>query len=99
MDLFKSAVFSTSPLCSLGVKEWDYEDRRRVTVMRAGITRVRPALKVGWKCTALFQINLPEYVPQALFLQVLNDGGRLIGIGDFRPTFGRFVVTSFKKIT
>ena len=99
MDLFKSAVFSTSPLCSLGVKEWDYEDRRRVMVMRAGITRIRPALKAGWKCTATFQINLPEYVPQELFLQTLNEAGRLIGVGDFRPTFGRFVVTNFMKIT
>jgi hypothetical protein len=98
MDLFKSAVFSTSPLCSLGVKEWDYEDRRRVTVMRAGITRIRPALKSGWKCTATFQVNLPEYVPQELFLQVLNDAGRLIGVGDFRPTFGRFAITNFKTI-
>jgi hypothetical protein len=99
MDLFKSAVFSTSPLCSLGVKEWDYEDRRRVTVMRAGITRIRPALKAGWKCTATFQVNLPEYVPQELFLQVLNEAGRLIGVGDFRPTFGRYAVANFKRIT
>jgi len=99
MDLFKSAVFSTSPLCSLGVKEWDYEDRRRVTIMRAGITRIRPALKAGWKCTATFQVNLPEYVPQELFLQVLNEAGRLIGVGDFRPTFGRYAVANFKRIT
>jgi hypothetical protein len=98
MDLFKSAVFSTSPLCSLGVKEWDYEDRRRVTVMRAGITRTRPALKTGWKCTVCFQVNLPEYVSQELFLQVLNSAGRLIGIGDFRPTYGRFIVTNFKVL-
>ena len=98
MDLFKSAVFSTSPLCSLGIKSWDYEHRCRVTVQRAGITRIRPALKTGWKCTATFQVNLPEYVPQGLFLQVLNEAGRLIGVGDFRPTFGRFVVTNFRRI-
>jgi len=96
MDLFKSAVFSTSPLCSLGVRAWDYEDRRRVTVMRAGITRIRPALKTGWKCTASFMVNLPEYVNESLFLQTLNEAGRLIGVGDFRPTFGRFIVTNFR---
>jgi hypothetical protein len=96
MDLFKSAVFSTSPLCSLGVTAWDYEDRRRVTIMRAGITRIRPALKTGWKCTVTFQVNLPEYVSQELFLQTLNEAGRLIGVGDFRPTFGRFIVTNFR---
>ena len=99
MDLFKSAIFATTPLCSLGVKEWDYEDRRRVMVMRAGITRIRPALQTGWKCTVIFQINLPEYVSQDLFLKILNDAGRLIGVGDFRPTFGRFAVTNFNVLT
>ena len=95
-DLFKAAVFSITDLCSLGVSDWDYEDQRRVTVMRAGITRTRPAMKSGWKCKVIFQVNLPEYVPQELLLKVLNDAGRLIGVGDFRPTYGRFQVSKIQ---
>jgi hypothetical protein len=29
---------------------------------------------------------------------VIDDAGRLIGVGDFRPTYGRFSVVGFKII-
>jgi len=95
VDLVKAAVFSLADLCSLGVKDWDFEDRRRVQVQRAGVTRVRPAMKAGWRCEVQFQVNLPEYVSPAFLHELLNDAGRLIGVGDFRPTFGRFRVVTF----
>lgn len=47
MDLFKAAIVTLTPLASLGKKDWDYEDSRRVTIQRSGITRVRPAMKAG----------------------------------------------------
>lgn len=95
MDLFKAAVVVASELCSLGQRDWDYLDQRRVQVMRAGITRVRPALAAGWTCEAELDVLLPEYVPPELLLDVLGAAGRLIGVGDFRPTYGRFQVTSW----
>lgn len=98
MDLFKAGVISLTPLASLGVKEWDYEDRRRVVIQRNGVTRVRPAMRMGWKASMNFLINLPEYIDQAFLLEVLGMAGKLIGVGDFRPTYGRFDVTNFKKI-
>lgn len=96
MDLFKAAVVPLSELASLGVKEWDYEDRRRVTVQRNGITRIRPAMKAGWRCTVELMCNIPEYVDPLLLRQVIDDAGRLIGVGDFRPTFGRFTVANWE---
>lgn len=98
MDLFKAGVISLTPLASLGVTEWDYEDRRRVVVQRNGVTRVRPAMRAGWKADFQFLINLPEYIDQPFLLEVLHMAGRLVGVGDFRPTYGRFDVTSFKRI-
>lgn len=98
MDLFKAGVISMTPLASLGVTEWDYEDRRRVTIQRNGITRVRPAMKVGWKAEMDFMINLPEYIDEAFFREVLGMAGRLVGVGDFRPTYGRYDLTSFKRL-
>lgn len=95
MDLFKAAIVPLTELASLGVTEWDYEDRRRVTVQRNGITRVRPAMKAGWHCTIDLLCNIPEYVEPVLLRQVLDDAGRLIGVGDFRPTFGRFAVAGW----
>lgn len=98
MDLFKAAVVPLSELASLGVEEWDYEDRRRVTVQRNGITRVRPAMKPGWRCTIELMVNIPEYVDPLLLRQVIDDAGRLIGVGDFRPTFGRFTVANWEVL-
>lgn len=96
MDLFKAAVISLTDLASLGVTEWDYEDRRRVTVQRNGITRIRPAMKEGWKATIQLMVNIPEYVSPALLRSVMDDAGRLVGVGDFRPTFGRFTVANWE---
>src|SRR5678815_2926104 len=36
-DLFKAAIVSLTPLASLGVKDWDYLDKRRVTIQRNAI--------------------------------------------------------------
>lgn len=98
MDLFKAGVISLTPLATLGVKEWDYEDRRRVVVQRSAITRVRPAMRKGWKAEVQLMVNIPEYIDQAFLLEALGTAGKLIGVGDFRPTYGRFDVTGFKRL-
>ncbi|MHB1670178.1 hypothetical protein [Thiomonas sp.] len=95
MDLYKAAVVALTPLASLGTKEWDYLDRRRVTIQRNGITRVRPAMLKGWKAEFDLLVNIPEYIQPADLNQTIQQAGRLIGLADFRPTYGRFVVTKF----
>lgn len=99
MDLVKAAVVSLTPLASLGVTEWDYEHRCRVTVQRNGVTRVRPAMKAGWRASFVFMSNLPEYVDKKYLYTLLIDAGRLIGVGDFRPTYGRFQVVKFEELS
>lgn len=96
LDLYKAAVVSLTDLASLGRAEWDYLDQRRVTVQRAGVTRMRPAFLAGWRAAFEFQVVLPEYVPPMDLLDVLVRAGQLVGVGDFRPTFGRFQVVSFE---
>lgn len=97
-DLFKAAVVAITPLATTKAKTWDYEDRRRVVIQRAGITRTRPAMKSGWTITVQLLVNLPEYVSPQLLNEVIQQAGKLIGIGDFRPTFGRFQVVQFKLV-
>lgn len=97
-DLFKAAVVAVTPLASLNAEKWDYEDRRRVVIQRNAITRTRPAMKAGWRVTIQLQCNLPEYVSPDLLNEVIQQAGRLIGVGDFRPTFGRFQVVGFEII-
>ena len=98
MDLFKAGIVALDELCDLGQADWDYLDQRRVMVQRNGITRVRPAIQAGWKVTLQLMVNLPEYIAPAFLHSILTDAGRLIGVGDFRPTYGRFQVTSFHEV-
>lgn len=95
MDLFKAGVVALTPLATLGGRAWDYEHRCRVTVQRNGITRCRPAMKAGWSVEIELLVNLPEYIPADVLHDVVSNAGRLIGLGDFRPTYGRFAVRSF----
>lgn len=96
MDLYKAGVVCLTPLASLGVRHWDYEDRRRVMIQRNGVTRVRPALKAGWTIRVQLLVTLPEYIPPDALQDVLVNAGRLIGIADNRPTYGRFGVQQFE---
>lgn len=96
MDLYKAGIISLTNLSSLNIKDWDYEDKRRVCIQRAAISRTRPAIKAGWQAKFDFMINIPEYITKNDFLDVLANSGRLVGIGDFRPTFGRFIIKSYE---
>lgn len=96
MDLFKAAIVVTTPLASLGVSEWDYLDKRRVMIQRAGINRTRPAMRAGWKAEFDLMVLLPEYVDRNTLRETIESAGRLIGVGDFRPTFGRFGIVNFE---
>ncbi len=96
MDLVKAGIICLTDLASLGVQDWDYIDRRRVTVQRNAITRERPALRKGWTATFEFEIALPEYIDGDFLNELVQQAGRLIGVGDFRPTYGRFQVVHFE---
>lgn len=95
MDLYKAGLICLTPLAPLGVKEWDYLDRRRVQVQRQGVTRTRPALRKGWKAEFDFLVMLPEYISPADLQEVISMAGKFCGVGDYRPTYGRFQVTHF----
>lgn len=95
MDLYKAGVVTLTEIADLGQADWDYLDSRRVVVQRNAITRVRPALFAGWKATVRFAVLLPEYIPPQMLLEVLQQAGRLVGVGDNRPTYGRFNVVKW----
>jgi hypothetical protein len=98
MDLVKAGVVSLTPLASLGMKDWSYEHRGRVVIQRNAITRVRPAINAGWEATIVILVTLPEYITREVLHALAVDAGRLIGVGDFRPTYGRFQVTKFEVL-
>jgi hypothetical protein len=97
-DLYKAAIVSLTDLSSLGAKNWDFMDQRRVVVQRNAITRSRPAMNAGWKAKFVLMVNLPEYVNQSTLNSVIQQAGKLVGLADFRPTYGRFNVVSFEVL-
>lgn len=95
MDLFKAGILVETELAPLGSTDWDFVDQRRVTVQRAGITRCRPAMLKGWRAMIELTVILPEYISKTMLQLVLQNAGRLVGVGDNRPSYGRFTVVGF----
>jgi hypothetical protein len=95
-DLFKAAFVPVTLLCPLG-PTWEIEDKRRMVVNRAGITRTSPGFKAGWEAAFDFDVILPEYVSDEMFLEALSLAGRVIGLAQYRPTYGRFQVVKFGR--
>ena len=88
-------------LVSWGVDSWDFIDVRRAHHAQSWVPKRRPALESGHRATSRFEVTLPEYIEPAILNKVLQDAGRLYGIGDGRtaPLFmGRFMVHSFDVI-
>lgn len=105
VDLYSAGIIIETELAPITkvsgqvAETWDYLDSRRVTVQMSGITRVRPAFLAGWRATFDISIALPQYIPPAALRAVLQDAGRFVGLGDFRPTYGRFDIVDFKVLT
>jgi len=98
MDLMKAALVSLTELASLGVKQPDFIDQRRVVIQRSAVTRSRPAMRTGWRAKFVLMVNLPEYVPPQKLNHLIQQAGRIIGLADFRPSFGRFSVIKFEVL-
>lgn len=98
MDLYKGGVVMLTTYADLGVSTWDYLDRARVVVQRSAVTRCRPAMLAGWKAVFEIMVKAPEYIRPDDLHDVISNAGRLVGVADFRPTYGRFSVTRFELI-
>lgn len=105
-DLFKGNVFVSPDAIFHNVKVPEsldadadkplYLDVRPVVIQRARVVRVRPTFGIGWKLE--FEISvLDDQLPKNVLNDVLVLAGRTVGIGDFRPRFGRFIVTRFEE--
>lgn len=73
-------------------------DARRARVQRAGIIRHRPRFD-EWSATFTIEYDPIIVVDPKLIIDILQDAGGRIGVGDYRPAcngwFGRFSVRSW----
>lgn len=104
-DLFQANVFVQPDAICHGIKvpsELDtdadkplYLDARPVVVQRARVVRIRPTFKAGWELEFEIAVLDDEIQPE-LIQDVLELAGKTVGIGDYRPRFGRFNVVHFE---
>jgi hypothetical protein len=71
-------------------EDLDKRDARGVKVGTAKIIRYRPIFR-SWKLNATIMIN-EDVVNLSEVKKAVIDSGALIGLGDYRPRFGRFNV-------
>ena len=101
------AVFQTAEaiplLTELGQPIMDFDiDSRPVTIPSTkGVVMRHRARFERWAAQFTLEID-DATIPPEFILQLLTEGGRAIGIGDFRPErggpFGRFQVTSWEPL-
>ena len=72
----------------------EYLHRCAAKVGMSTVMRTRPIFP-KWSLTFQVQID-DETFPKSMLEAALNDAGRLVGIGDWRPKFGRFEVKEIK---
>jgi hypothetical protein len=95
-DLYAAGISALTEFADLGIASWDYVDRRRVRVNQAAITRERPAIRAGWHATIDLMVRIPEYLDPPSLLALINEAGKLVGLADHRPSYGRFAVVRFE---
>lgn len=78
--------------------EGKYEiDARGAVIQRARVVRWRPRFN-EWKLKFSIDILDDENIAIPALKEILERAGTTKGIGDYRPRFGRFMVTAFKEV-
>jgi len=72
-------------------------DARPVVIQRARVLSWRPKF-TNWKMKFTIQILDDENISINNVKEILEKAGNTKGIGDYRPRFGRFMVTSFQEL-
>lgn len=98
LDLCKASIVIEEMMSDLGTNVWDYLHKGRVVIQRNAITRTRPAMRKGWRVTFRVMILCPEYITDDVLHGLASDAGKLIGLADFRPSFGRFKIVKWELL-
>ncbi len=98
MELYKAGIIVATEIASLGTETWDFLDKARAVVQRSAVPRIRPAFSPGWQAEFDIDVLVPEYIASSELHDTLVNAGRFFGLGDHRPTYGRFQVVKFDAV-
>lgn len=94
-NLIRAVLFLQDNL-KLDQKEKEVlQHREYVTINRSKVLRVFPTL-IKWSGTITL-IYDDTQISEEVLLDILNYGGSYVGVGDYRPEYGRFTVKKMKK--
>jgi len=65
--------------------------RKGVAIQKSRLIRTRPMIPTGWSLTFVVEYD-ESILNQKYLVKAMQDAGALIGLGDWRPKFGRFSV-------
>jgi len=91
-DAVKAGVFVEPELIPHKIQEWTI-DTRPAVVQRSRVMRSRGRLD-KWELDFTMNITDERLTPE-IMKEILVNAGKFVGIGDFRPRFGRFEVVKF----
>lgn len=96
-DLAKSSIFVEPDAIVHDIQDYGVDKRPVVNPTTKGrVIRARPILN---KWSLSFRIKvLDDQFPREVVKNILDYAGSSVGIGDYRPRFGRFMVTEFNTV-
>ena len=77
---------------------WDEISAMPVRVVQARIVRCRPQWN-NWAADFELEVLNPDILSFKKLREIVDYAGKFLGIGDYRPRYGRFYVTHWQKIT
>lgn len=96
-DLAKSSIFVEPEAIVHEMQEYIIDKRPVVNpTTRGRVIRARPRLD-DWSLSFKIKV-LDDQFPREVVKSILDYAGSSVGIGDYRPRYGRFMVTTFNIV-
>lgn len=89
-------IISPEEIPLISNKEYEI-DTRPVVIQRARVLKWRPRFN-EWRLKFTIDILDDKNISIPNLKEILEKAGATKGIGDYRPRFGRFMVTSFQEV-
>lgn len=96
-DLINAVIVIDPDRIPLGKKTFDFKHQEFVKLRgKDQILRTRPAFKEGWEAEFNLLIMEEERLPVKVMKEIFEYAGKFVGIGDWRPHYGRFELVEFE---
>ena len=98
-DAFKAGMFVSPVEIVHEIQKFHPDGRWGKNPSTGGaIWVVRPRIDIGWRLSFTIHVSLDEKIHDSTLKDALEYAGMYVGIGAWRPKFGRFEVKKFEEI-